>query len=64
MRYLSDLHIHSVSSDGQYAPTELVHMVRKRGIDAVRDSLGAVQAGFHNSNPGSSSNFKRLNPFV
>lgn len=53
MRYLSDLHIHSTASDGQYTPTQLVHMAKERGLEMVArtdhdtvDGLKeAIQAG-------------------
>ena len=32
MSILADLHTHTAASDGQYTPTELVHLARQRGI--------------------------------
>ncbi len=53
MRYLSDLHIHSTASDGQYTPAQLVNMAKERGLEAIaltdHDTIDglkeAVQAG-------------------
>ena len=35
MRYLVDLHTHSTASDGQYSPSELVRLAKKRGLSAM-----------------------------
>lgn len=35
MTYLSDLHIHSSASDGQYTPARLVQMAKERGLEAI-----------------------------
>ena len=48
-----DLHTHSTASDGQYTPSELVQLAKKRGLEVLAltdhdtvDGLGeAVQAG-------------------
>lgn len=32
---LSDLHIHSTASDGQYSPSRLVELAKERGVDAI-----------------------------
>ena len=53
MRYLSDLHIHSTASDGQYTPAQLVQMAKGRGLEVLaltdHDTMDglkeAVQAG-------------------
>ena len=34
MLYKADLHTHSTASDGQYTPTELARLVKKRGAEA------------------------------
>ena len=34
MTYKSDLHTHSTASDGQYTPSELAELVKKRGAEA------------------------------
>lgn len=53
MVYKADLHTHSTASDGQYAPTELAELVKKRGAevwaltdhDSVSGVDEAVKAG-------------------
>lgn len=35
MIYTADLHTHSSASDGQYAPAELVHLAKERGIEVL-----------------------------
>lgn len=53
MGHISDLHIHSTASDGQYSPAQLVHMAKARGLEAIaltdHDTMDglkeAVQAG-------------------
>lgn len=53
MRYKADLHTHSTASDGQYSPSELVCLAKKRGIEVLaltdHDNLDgldeAAQAG-------------------
>lgn len=35
MYYTSDLHTHTISSDGQYAPAQLVQMAKQRDIEAL-----------------------------
>ena len=53
MGYISDLHTHSVASDGQYTPTQLAHMAKKQGLEVLAltdhdtmDGLAeAIQAG-------------------
>ena len=53
MCHISDLHIHSTASDGQYTPTQLVDMAKARGLEVsaltdhdTMDGLEeAIQAG-------------------
>lgn len=53
MKYLADLHTHSIASDGQYAPAELVRLAKNRGVqilaltdhDTLDGTEEAVRAG-------------------
>lgn len=46
MVYKTDLHTHSTASDGQYSPSELAHLVKKRGTQVWaltdHDSVGGI----------------------
>lgn len=35
MHYIADLHTHSTASDGQYTPTQLIQMVKDRGLEVI-----------------------------
>ena len=53
MKKIADLHTHSTASDGQYTPSELIHLAKKRGLEVLaltdHDTLDgldeAVQTG-------------------
>lgn len=48
MRYIVDLHTHSMASDGQYAPEEVVRRGKERGLEVLaltdHDTLDGVEA--------------------
>ena len=55
MTYKADLHMHSTASDGQYTPSELAELVKKRGAEVWaltdHDSVGGVEEAIEASAP-------------
>ena len=45
----ADLHTHSTASDGQYTPSELVQLAKKRGLEVLaltdHDTVGGLGGG-------------------
>lgn len=51
MRFICDLHTHSTASDGQYTPTELIQMAKRRGLEVLaltdHDTMDGLEEAVH-----------------